>query len=237
MTSHAQARIAGVAFLAYIALGLTQLAMTRQVTAGAGGAAATLARYGAYPLIIRGGVLLVLAEAFCAIALGASLYVLTREQDPLLALLAMLCRVCEGVVNAMSATHELGVLRIATGAVRAGGLTDATAAAVIGGQSGASISGICFAVGSALFAWLFLQARSIPRWLAWLGVAASMLLVVLLPLQVLGFVRGLAATLGWMPMLVFELTIAGWFIVRGVRPPAMAPDALTGAEARRENHQ
>ncbi len=40
-----------------------------------------------------------------------------------------------------------------------------------------------FAVGSTLFSWLLLRGRMIPVALAWLGVLASALLVVILPLQ------------------------------------------------------
>ncbi len=45
---------------------------------------------------------------------------------------------------------------------------------------------IFFAVGSMLFSWLLLRGWMIPVALAWLGVLASVLLVVILPLQVAG---------------------------------------------------
>ena len=47
-----------------------------------------------------------------------------------------------------------------------------------------------FAVGSTLFCWLFLRGRLIPAALAWLGVFASVLLVVALPLQYAGLLGG-----------------------------------------------
>jgi uncharacterized protein DUF4386 len=85
---------------------------------------------------------------------------------------------------------------------------------------------IYFAVGSLIFSWLFLRGRMIPVALAWLGVAASAFLVVIIPLQRAGLFGG---SLGWasgvtwfmyLPMLVFELTLATWFIVKGVAAPA-----------------
>jgi hypothetical protein len=39
-----------------------------------------------------------------------------------------------------------------------------------------------FAVGSTLFAWLLLRARLVPVAVSWLGVIASALLVIVLPL-------------------------------------------------------
>lgn len=53
-----------------------------------------------------------------------------------------------------------------------------------------TIAAAFFAVGSTLFSWLLLRGRMIPVLLAWLGVAASALLVVGLPLQLAGFIAG-----------------------------------------------
>jgi hypothetical protein len=81
---------------------------------------------------------------------------------------------------------------------------------------------IYFAVGSATFAWLLLRGRMIPPALAWLGVIASALLVILLPLQLLGWfggVTGWSSSVTWfvrLPMLVFEVTLALWFLTKGV---------------------
>ena len=66
----------------------------------------------------------------------------------------------------------------------------------------------------------------IPVALAWLGVIASVMLVVLLPLQIAGFFGGPRNWSSpitwavWLPMLVFELTLAVWLITRGAAEPA-----------------
>lgn len=88
---------------------------------------------------------------------------------------------------------------------------------------------IYFAVGSTLFCWLLLQGRMIPVALAWLGVAASALLVMLLVLNTAGFFghgtnwSSSVTWLTWLPMLVFELTFAVWLIVKGVAPARRQP--------------
>jgi hypothetical protein len=85
---------------------------------------------------------------------------------------------------------------------------------------------IYFAVGSTVFCWLLLRGRMIPVALAWLGVIASALLVLLLPAQIAGFFGGPRAWSSpvtwavWLPLLVFELTLAAWLIVKGVAAPA-----------------
>ena len=85
---------------------------------------------------------------------------------------------------------------------------------------------IYFAVGSAVFSWLLLRGRMIPGAIGWLGVMSSVLLVVLLPLQLAGFFGGARAWSSpvtwavWLPLLVFELTLAVWLLVKGVATPA-----------------
>jgi len=90
---------------------------------------------------------------------------------------------------------------------------------------------IYFAVGSTIFSWLLLRGRLIPDALAWLGVIASLLLVMLLPLQIAGFFGGPrnwsspVTWAVWLPMLVFELTLGVWLITKGVASPAQRQSA------------
>ena len=78
-----------------------------------------------------------------------------------------------------------------------------------------------FAIGSSLFSWLLLRGQMIPMALASPGVIASALLVAILPLQAAGRVGvGGVTTSIWLPMLVFEVTLAVWLVARGVSPPA-----------------
>ncbi len=84
-----------------------------------------------------------------------------------------------------------------------------------GGGTGA----IYFAVGSTLFSWLLLRGRMVPVALARLGVFASVLLVVILPLQLAGLLGavnwfGVVTWLIWLPALVFEVWLALWLLVK-----------------------
>ena len=85
---------------------------------------------------------------------------------------------------------------------------------------------IFFAVGSLLFCWLLLRGRMIPVVLAWLGVVASALVVAFLPLQIVGYFGGLGSWKSpvtwcvWLPLLVFEVSLALWLIIKGVAEPA-----------------
>ena len=159
------ARIAGIAFLLYIGVGMSGMALPK--------GSSFLA-------------LVPVLTSFCAIVLGVTLYALTRDQDRDLALLAMACRFLEAT----------------------------------GGEAA-----LYFSVGSLLFAWLMLRGRIVPTPLAWLGVVASALLVAFLPMQTLGHFGGPgsfatpASWVAWLPMLVFELGLAAWLVVKGAALP------------------
>jgi len=165
--------------------------------------------------------MLTLLTSFCALILGVTLYALTREQDPDLAMLALVCRVVEGVNGATSIPRTLGLLSFATasGASAADRAAAETLTAFLLRGGGASVSAIFFAVASTLFSWLLLRGRMIPVPMAWLGVVSSVLVVVALPLQLFGLIAD--NWLVWMPLLVFEVAFALWLLVKGVAvPPA-----------------
>lgn len=163
------ARVAGFTFLFYIASGISSLALGSQSQATE---------------------LLALLQSFSALTLGVTLYALTREQGPVLALLALTCRVAEAIQYGESAMY--------------------------------------FAVGSLIFSWLLLRGRLIPATLGQVGVIASAMLVVILPLQLAGLLgetmswASLVTWLIWLPMLVFEISVAIWFMTKGVRTEALA---------------
>jgi Domain of unknown function (DUF4386) len=220
MTLRTNARLAGSMFLLYIATGLTSLAVSGSY-AGSAGAAVELATVAQHAPAARLNILLTLLQVAYAVGLGVTLHALTRKQDPDLAMMALCCRVGEGMIGAVGAVQSLGLVSLATAAAGMKGLNDAAAntfATFALRQGGAQIAAVCFAAGSTLFCYLFLRARSIPAVLAWLGVIASVLLVIALPAQILTGVRGPVAMLAWIPMAVFEVWLALWLLFKGVGP-------------------
>lgn len=224
MTRTTSARIAGSMFLLYIVVGIASMVLFGRATRSAEGAAARLAAIAQNAGAVRLTVLLDLSTFFIAVALGVALYALTRDENRELAMMALLFRAGEGVVGAVACVRTLGLVSLATQGSSATG-PDIAAATALGDlllkQGGLSmlIGATCFAVGSTLFAYLFLRARSIPVSLAWLGVFASGLLVVALPLRLMELLRRPAESLVWLPMLVFEVTLALWLLVKGVAVP------------------
>ena len=221
MTRATNARIAGYTFLIYIAVGITSMVLTARATTGTG-VAAQLATIAQHAMDVRLTILLTLVMNLSALVLGVTLYAITREQDRDLALLGMTCRVAEGIAG-MDVSATLGLLWLAT-ATDAPALAGSGASALgafflkMGQTMGASAT--FFALGSTFFSWLLLRGRMIPVSLAWLGVVASVVLVVCCPLVLAGLLRGPITTYMWLPMLLFEVVLALWLIVKGVAPPS-----------------
>ena len=225
MTRATNARIAGVTLLLYIAVGITQMAVFGGTTAG-DGTAARLATMARHATDVRVNALLTLLTCVVALTLGVALYALTRDEDADLAMLALMCRVAEGIVGAAFIPVTLGLLALATAS---GADAPPSPAAntvglfVLAARPWNPIVSACFfAVGSTLFSWLLLRGRMIPAALAWLGVAASVLLVIALPLQLAELLPRPVTMLIWMPMLAFEVPLALWLLTRGAGPATSA---------------
>jgi len=220
MTRAANARIAGFTFVFYIAVGVLSMVLFDQAASG-NGISEKLASIAQHPTLMGVVFLLALLQAFSAIVLGVTLYAITREQDRDQAMAGLIFRVGEGLIGvAIPTSLALLWLATATGA----NAPDAASARALGsfllqlGGWKTSLAATFFAVGSAFFSWLLLRGRMIPITLAWLGVVASLLLVVGLPLQGAGFLRGPVTSLMWIPMAAFEIPLALWLLVKGVAP-------------------
>jgi hypothetical protein len=221
MTHTTNARIAGFTFLFYIAAGIASMVLFSQATGGQE-INTKLASIAQHVLQLRLTIVLGLLMAVCAIVLAVTLYAITRDQDSGLAMLALIFRVGEGLLNAISTrdTLELLWLGTSTGPKAPDALTlQALSSYLLDGPDW-NMSAILFAMGSTLFSYLFLRGRTIPVPLAWLGLVASVILAVGLPLQLAGFLRGSVTSYMWIPMAGFEVPLAFWLLIKGVRTPA-----------------
>ncbi len=227
MSRTLNARIAGATFLVYIAAGLSDMAVFGRATSGEG-IAAKLAGIAQHVTDVRVSLMLLFIECFSALVLAVTLYAITRAEDPDLARLAMICRVGEGLIGALAIPNLLAVrwLATTTGAdAPQAGAAHALAAYLLRGDM--AFTATFFAVGSTIFAYLFLRGRMSPVPLAWLGIVASLLLVVCLPLQLTGLLSGPITAFMWLPMLAFEVPLAVWLLIKGAAMPARTQSAHT----------
>lgn len=216
MTRATNARLAGTTFLLYIVLGLASLILFDRASGGAD-TTARLETLAAHLTPARISLLLGLFTGFVALTLAVTLYALTESVDPHLALLAMLCRVVEGVMAAVSAVASCALLALATNQFPLPPESRTAFASVLLHSDPwfVGTSAFAFAVGSTLFTALFLRGRVVPAPLAWLGLVASLLLVILLPAQQVGHLPRWVVTWMWIPMLLFEVPCGLWLIATG----------------------
>ena len=225
MTRTTNARIAGFTYLFYAAIGICSELLMHQAR-GVDGGAAELARIGQYATNVRLTIVITLLECLSALVLGVTLYGITRAEDHELAMLGLVCRVAEGVLGSVNNIPAyLGLLWLAKAGVGTGvpdiPTTNALRAFLLMPGTSVPLGAFFFAVGSLIFSYLLLRGRMVPVSIAWLGVFAFGLLVVVLPLQLAGFYTGpLTGYYLWLPALVFQVVLALWLLIKGVATPA-----------------
>jgi len=164
-------------------------------------------------------------ESVSALVLAVTLYGITRDEDHELAMLGLVCRVAEAVLGSLNNIPAyLGLLWLANAGVGTGApdvpTTNALRAFLMMPGASVPLGSIFFAVGSLIFSYLFLRGRMVPASIAWLGVLASGLLVLTLPLQLAGVSTGpLSGYYQWLPALVFQIVLALWLLIKGVAGP------------------
>jgi hypothetical protein len=234
MTRTTNARIAGFTYLFYAAIGICLELLMHQARGVDGDSVAKLARIGEHATNVRLAILITLLECFSALVLAVTLYGITRNQDHELAMLALVCRVAEGVLGTLIIPNYLGLLWVAKAGSETGApdipTTKALGTFLLMPVPSVPIGTIFFAVGSTIFSWLLLRSRMVPVTIAWLGVFASGLLAVVLPLQLAGFPTGpLTGYYQWLPALVFQIVLALWLLIKGVAHTGDAMSATSQA--------
>lgn len=173
------------------------------------------------------------------IVLMWALYVLLRPVDKNLALLAVLFRLAETAVLCVATVNSLIALRLLSGAdyLKTFSVTQlhSLARLAISSQGlGMSVGFVLLGLGSAVFAYLLLKSRYVPRALAAWGIFSSLVLatvtLAILVFPDLGNVLGLAYMA---PMGVYEVGLGLWLLIKGIQePPATDPNALSRSNAR-----
>ncbi len=160
-----------------------------------------------------------------------ALYVLLRPVNRDLALLAVFLRIVETTVTAAATVGSLIAVRLLGGAeylnvFESGELHALSRLARNAFGFGQDVGFIFLGLGSAVFAYLLLRSRYIPRILAGWGVFASLLLATY-NLVIIVF-PGAVETLMYVslaPMGIYEITLGFWLLIRGAKIPASLASA------------
>jgi hypothetical protein len=220
MTRNVSARIAGATYLLYIGVAFPSMVLFGKATAG-DAVSAQLANIAQHGGEMRATLLLGLCSIFCALILAVTLNNITRDEDQEVAMFGLVCRAGEGILGGI-VFDVAGLLWLATGTgpgVPTGEAANTIAAFLLKvGSWQVDAGATLFAAGSTAFCYLLLRGRMIPVWLAWLGVAGSALVWIGAPLDLTHIIGSRVNQLMYLPIAVFEITVAIWFLIKGVAP-------------------
>jgi hypothetical protein len=83
-----------------------------------------------------------------------------------------------------------------------------------------AVHGYIFAIAALIFYYLLYLSKLIPRWISVWGAIAAILLIIANLLEVTGIASGLMIL--YLPIILNELVLAIWLIVKGFDPSAIA---------------
>jgi hypothetical protein len=182
-------------------------------------------------LIIIGS-LLVLLSAFAGASIAIWLYPVLKKHHEALALGSVGFRVMENLLYIIGVVALLSLLTLSQAYVNAGASNASSfqgsgtlllAVKTWAGQLGAT----AFTVGCLMYYYVFYQSKLIPRWLSGWGFLAAGLSLASVLLAIFGLLVPLSPTfiLFNLMILVQEMVLAVWLIVKGFNPSAVAKTA------------
>ena len=220
------ARLAGALYLLIILLGLTSEVALRGSLIMPGDAVATAEAILAQPGTLRLSLAADTVMALADVALAVLLYLLLRPVSVALALMAMVFRLVQAALIAMSLLFQYGALLILQG----GGAPDAAMLALQLHGHGYDLGLVFFGVNSLLTGWLLVISGYVPKLLGGLIAAAGVVYILGSAILFMApAMAGLFAPAYLLPVLS-ETAFCLWLLVRGLGP--RTPDRGREAESR-----
>lgn len=218
------ARFVGAAYLTAMPLALFSGFYVPMQLIVATDAAATAQNIIAHERLFRIGVASDLLAFLIDIVLITALYAVLEPIHRNLARFATFVRLVETSLYVVITVNGLDALRLLGHADYLKPFSpeqlQALARLSIGAHNTAYSAGLFFAgVGSAVFCFLWLRSRLVPAWLAYLGLAASLVLAASTGAFIVYPELAKTLTIAFYggPIFVFELTMGAWLVIKGIR--------------------
>lgn len=220
---HRAARIIGLLYLILMATGVFAEFYARGTLIVPDDPARTATSIVASETLFRWGILSNLITFAGGVPLLWALYIVLKPVDRNLALLAAFWRVAECAAVAAISVSDYTVLQFLTSPHAAHAFDaaelHALARVFIGVQASAyRVAMVFFALGSALFCWLWIRSRYIPRPLAALGLFGALTAgLVTMAIMVYPSLGPVVTPFYYLPIFLFEVTIGFWLLAKGLR--------------------
>jgi hypothetical protein len=163
----------------------------------------------------------------CDIVLFWGLYVILKRINKDVALLAVFFRLVETAILGVTTLTAFIALRLLSGADYLRVVDTAQLQALARGflsvyGIGLSVGFVFLGLGSAVFSYLWLKSRYVPRGLAWLGIFASLLMAIMsLVTMVFPVVWDRVGMAYMMPMGLYEVGLGLWLLIKGIKVPTV----------------
>jgi hypothetical protein len=163
----------------------------------------------------------------CDIILFWGLYVILKRVNKDVALLAAFFRLVETAILGVTTLTAFIALRLLSGADYLRAVDTAQLQALARGflsvyGIGLSVGFVFLGLGSAVFSYLWLKSRYVPRGLAWLGIFGSLLMAIMsLVTMVFPVVWDRVGMAYMMPMGLYEVGLGLWLLVKGLKAPSL----------------
>ena len=224
------AKIAGAIYLIAMATSMFSELFVRNRLIVAGNVAQTAKNIIASQQLFRLAIVLDVATFAVCVVLVWALYVVLKPVDGNVVVLGAFLRITENAILAAATLNaHVGLKLLTSESMRAMDPDQlyALSRLFIGVQGNGLQTGFIFTgLGQAVFSYLWLKSRYVPRGIAVLGIVASLLLglgsliVMLFPalFRIVG--------LGYMaPMFFYEVGLGLWLLIKGLRQPLVTSPA------------
>jgi hypothetical protein len=220
------ARAAGLLFIIGTAAGFICMGLI----AGVLGTPDYLAQMAANEKLVLAGGFFELVMGFACACIAIAMYPVLRKYSESLALGAVAFRLMEGIGMIVSVIGIVSLLAVSQGYVKAGpadaAFYQALGTTIFAGYNWVVNVGIvlAFCTGSMLYYYIFLRTRLVPLWLtAWgiIGILLSLTFCMLAMFNLVGADSPLQFLLS-VPIMIQEMVLAVWLIVKGFDQSALA---------------
>lgn len=175
---------------------------------------------------VTAGLLLELLNDGAVIGIAVMVYPLLRRVSESLALWYVGLRIVEGVLFIVGKISALSLIPLSEAFIDAGSPADSYHVglgdlALDSRTWAGEMAAIAFVAGALLLYYLLLRSELVPRFISIWGLAAAVSLIVAMSAGVPDLTQDFEpAMLLYFPIVLNELFLAGWLLVKGFTPPA-----------------
>jgi len=174
----------------------------------------------AHPNRLAAAALLYLIAAGTSVGIAIALYPLLKQVNAGVALGSVVFRSIEAVFYTGAVVNLLSILplgqQLATAPADSRASIHAIADSLLSMRDRSTLAGVfAFCVGALMYYALFYRSRLVPRWLSGWGIAGALLMLTACLLALFSDSPVTGYTVLILPILVQELVLAAWLLIKG----------------------